>query len=992
MQKVDQLKAAGLLLEGETLAAYCLRISAGTAGPAMPAATAPAPVPSLKEQLGEYDYRRLMVVRKRELSLNTLKHCTKKLETKRLPTIKWRKTLLPRGGPAEYRVEYVLSMRRFRRLTHLPWARTPVVIEAAKQLLIEKGAEKAPPSPQASSVRIHDFIMDLAQRDLYTEIIRKGYSCVMTDCGTYTCRQALRTGKGFMVIVIKFVSGKLTTEASRRLATLSRGHAPARWNMPTSPKEEEKHEVTEEEARNINQAQEYEALGNPRTWAADMVFITREDASTLAGHVRKVLQQVGTENVIWGMGDGASTNVGGTNGLWALLRDDGHLIYPVVCLSHTIDNCVKDVLNNEEDRAMAEKLFPGCKKGIVPIILETLSNLIRRDPDLAQKLPFRDAQWSRFEGCRFNLYVDLIIFLLSNGSPAHPNFDPANNRLHDILPVLSSHVIECARGEKKRLKAQKERKRKATSKPAAAVKPTSRYHLREQPAVLKKQEEDEDDETEEEEATVRTPKSKQDVGAKDLKTVVEVLKDVRFEIRLWAYLEATMRLKEDLVWSMSNHNRSMLLFHRLTETQRILKDACDHPENHFRQTFGLHEDSAKICSGAAQILYASHVRRFERYLHVPFLPAALGDMRVTREVAKLLQTETDNVWYSHAARVLGDERLAPALLKMEHPVHTLLRSAWWPGVLQKLREGQPLSAFPALEVILHAIYDPLPVSNVLSEKAVQTVKGLDQRQLRSETPHVLFRFRMNEDLPLKEWQWRVARGKYEAKARRAAEERALAKKRRAEASKSSAVGKKKQRMSPEKDEMDAPTPTPPGTPVRGEKKEERTNRRSHDLMLEWRDWEQMAHQESQFLWRIYHQVIRVIYSFSHPGDFQASTHSVHFRHSSILISPPPLGTGSTKHLDRSKFFRMHILDQPTHPGPGPSDLSGPPSRTHRARNQSHMSRRCLSRRVTGTWRRLSRQLVESIWVRPRESGTMIGFRKSHPKNAAISQLSQMDGH
>ncbi|KAJ4455399.1 hypothetical protein PAPYR_9689 [Paratrimastix pyriformis] len=36
---------------------------------------------------------------------------------------------------------------------------------------------------------------------------------------------------------------------------------------------------------------------------------------------------------------------------------------------------------------------------------------------------------------------------------------------------------------------------------------------------------------------------------------------------------------------------------------------------------------------------------------------------------------------------------------------------------------------------------------------------------------------------------------------------------------------------------------------------------------------------------------RFIYSFSHPGDFQASTHSVHFRHSSILISPPPLGTG-----------------------------------------------------------------------------------------------------
>ncbi|KAJ4456101.1 hypothetical protein PAPYR_8790 [Paratrimastix pyriformis] len=60
----------------------------------------------------------------------------------------------------------------------------------------------------------------------------------------------------------------------------------------------------------------------------------------------------------------------------------------------------------------------------------------------------------------------------------------------------------------------------------------------------------------------------------------------------------------------------------------------------------------------------------------------------------------------------------------------------------------------------------------------------------------------------------------------------------------------------------------------------------------------------------------LIYSLSHLGHFQASTHSVHFRHSSILISPPPLGTGECTFL----------ISLPTR-AQGPS----------KCRNQSHES-------------------------------------------------------
>ncbi|KAJ4459711.1 hypothetical protein PAPYR_4098 [Paratrimastix pyriformis] len=442
-------------------------------------------------------------------------------------------------------------------------------------------------------------------------------------------------------------------------------------------------------------------------------------------------------------------------------------IYPIICISHTIDNAAKDLLNSPGDIILAAAFFPGAKKGIIPLVLETLSNLVRRDPDLYRKIhEVCPSEMPNGVDSRFNYFLDVIIYLLSQGPASHPTFDLHNNRLADLLPVLRSYLHESAKLEDHKIREQRRRKREAASKaPAPAAKPTARYSLRKRPAPAPPEEPEEiEDEPEEDERAPLLTARRRDPLGKDLSTVLAILSDETVVARMFAYLEAARRLREDLVWSMSSSNRSMLLYHRLKETRRLLEEATIHPEATFKLTSGIHIGDSQfipqLCRQAAETVLRSHISRFERYLHVPFSPAALCDKRETQQVARELLVETrENIWQGQAAKVLGDAGLAPTTRRSRTPCTACCaRPGGRSWSLQGLAGGKPIEEYPALEVILHSIYDAMP---------------------------------LNQDLPVKQWQWRAARQQYEEKAR---QERALSRKRRAEASKSSG-GRKKSRAS-----------------------------------------------------------------------------------------------------------------------------------------------------------------------------------------------------
>ncbi|KAJ4462748.1 hypothetical protein PAPYR_765 [Paratrimastix pyriformis] len=326
-QKAEELKSQGMRA-GETLVAFALR----TAIPQAAASSRPpkqqAPQRTAAAQLTRYDRQRLRA----------------KATT---PKFRWRRTILSGSGPVEYAVGAILALRTFRRDSTLSWGSTPRVIDAAKVLFIEQGREQVPRFPRATTLRESDIVMDGLQLQLHAE----GPACfctLLTDNGTFTSRQAMHTGKGFLVVLITSVSGSITGEATSLLTALDEHRVPDQWKMPDVPPEEQqgsdaKNKEDDEVSRNIHNSSAFNALAKPQTYAADMAFLGKEDATTIADRLEEVLGRAGAKKVIWGMGDGASTNTGTVNGLWALMRRRTNMtIYPIICISHTIDNAAKN--------------------------------------------------------------------------------------------------------------------------------------------------------------------------------------------------------------------------------------------------------------------------------------------------------------------------------------------------------------------------------------------------------------------------------------------------------------------------------------------------------------------------------------------------------------------------------------------------------------------------------------------------------------------------
>ncbi|KAJ4454524.1 hypothetical protein PAPYR_10747 [Paratrimastix pyriformis] len=698
-----QFRKKGQLKDGETLAEHLWPPTVQQQPPTVqqqpvqqqPAVQQQAP-PSirLRDIIGEYDPKRLQIIRSKKVSLDFLRGLPANPGRKKPPSprgIRFRQTLARDVKNIEFAIKCVMAVRRYRRKALLPWGRTAATIEAAKELLVEEGGESLPPHPGATTIRLNDLIMDNLQTTKYYALIGGGFCCVLTDSGTYIARQTMRTG--FMVTELMFTEPDLAKAATLCLDQMTSGQIPTPPKLPTPPRDDRKED--EEVTENIPNVQAYPRV---QTWSAEARFTHRDDAGTITEGVAKVLEPVGRHGVLWGM----------------------------------------SLLNSREEKDEAKCIWPEADKGVIPMLLELMSNTIRRDPTLHELLK---AKW----GCempngvdsRFNLYIDTDEFLISRGPPSHPTVDLTNNRLRDALPILKAYQRDCDDAETRRVEEQKERKRKkgkATAAKPTAAKPTaakpaatSPYHLRaRQPATPPEPEEG----TEQ----TRQPRRKEDTSRKDLQILITQFQKPQVVIRMLVFLEATQRLRRDIIWSMSSQNR--------------------------RQ---------KICEAAAGVLLAGHEEKFQRYLNPPYVLAALCDRRECKDVAKQLYQNRD-IWWQYAAQALGmDTAVFCSNLEQcqhQHPVHQLLRSPVWPNMLLALSQGKPLATFPALECVLHAIYDCMPVSNVESEKAVQTLKNLDQRQLRGETPQVLFRFLRNVDLPVTAWEWRKARRDYLAKVRR----------------------------------------------------------------------------------------------------------------------------------------------------------------------------------------------------------------------------------
>ncbi|KAJ4459712.1 hypothetical protein PAPYR_4099 [Paratrimastix pyriformis] len=307
-QKAEELKSQGMRA-GETLVAFALR----TAIPQAAASSRPpkqqAPQRTAAAQLTRYDRQRLRVIRTLKIPIYALrswkewKDAAKKAKAT-TPKFRWRRTILSGSGPVEYAVGAILALRTFRRDSTLSWGSTPRVIDAAKVLFIEQGREQVPRFPRATTLRESDIVMDGLQLQLHAE----GPACfctLLTDNGTFTSRQAMRTGKGFLVVLITSVSGSITGEATSLLTALDEHRVPDQWKMPDVPPEEQqgsdaKNKEDDEVSRNIHNSSAFNALAKPQTYAADMAFLGKEDATTIADRLEEVLGRAGAKKVIWG--------------------------------------------------------------------------------------------------------------------------------------------------------------------------------------------------------------------------------------------------------------------------------------------------------------------------------------------------------------------------------------------------------------------------------------------------------------------------------------------------------------------------------------------------------------------------------------------------------------------------------------------------------------------------------------------------------------------